>query len=343
VAWATAIVVLPAPLPARIMLVAPLVVIPQLLGVLPARRWIHQAGPWAALVAAVPLVVAYWLPAGPATGVLAVPWLALSAVAGAAGLADAVARLRQGRVLSAVPELGVDAALGFWAVGAASVVIDRLALPAPFPPVIVLLTATHFHLAGTGLVAIAALLAMSRPPVATPVLGLMAGIPVTALGFVLPSAAVGALGAALVGSSGIGVALALLAAGGPPVTRLARRAAGMALLVGMPLGIGWSVAGLLGIGFLDLDAMVRTHGILNAFAVVAAVATWTREPSALPARDRLRVDPAGGRRPAAAPAPLHGVPKRAGSSSAGIDGARPRTRSATRRADAGPVEIPHGP
>jgi hypothetical protein len=111
----------------------------------------------------------------------------------------------------------------------------------------------------------------------------------------------------------------------------------------MPLGFGWSVAGLLGIGFLDLDAMVRTHGVLNAFAVVTAVATWTREPSALPARVALRVDPAGGRGPAAEPPLPHGAPKRAGSSSAGIDGARPRTRSATSRAEAGPVEIPHGP
>jgi hypothetical protein len=290
VAWAAAIVVLPAPLPARIMLVAPLVVIPRLLGVLPARRWIHRAGPWAATVAAVPLVIAYWLPASPAAGVLAAPWLALSAVAGAAGLADAVARLRQGRILRAVPELGVDAASGFWAVGAGSVVIDRLGLPTPYPPVIVLLTATHFHLAGTGLVAIAALLAMTRPAVAAAVIGLVAGIPVTALGFVLPSAAVGALGALLVGSSGIGVALALLTAAGPQVTRRARRAAGIALLVGMPLGIGWSVAGLLGVGFLDLDAMVRTHGVLNAFAVVATVATWTGEPWAPPAPDRLRVD-----------------------------------------------------
>ncbi|OGO58061.1 MAG: hypothetical protein A2V85_13080 [Chloroflexi bacterium RBG_16_72_14] len=277
-AWAAALVALPAPLPARIMLVAPLVVIPRLLVVLPRRRWIDRAGPWAVLAAAAPLVIAFWLPAGPAAVALAVPWLALSAVAGAGGLADALARLRQGRIFRAVPELGVDAALGFWVVGAGSVVIDRLGLPAPFPPVIVLLTATHFHLAGTGLVAIAALLAMTRPTVVVAVIGLVAGIPVTALGFVLPSTAVGAMGAALVGSSGIGVALALLAAGGPPVTRRARRAAGIALLAGMPLGIGWSIAILAGVGFLDLDAMVRTHGALNAFAVVAAVATWTPEP-----------------------------------------------------------------
>ena len=292
VAWAAAIVVLPAPLPARIMLVAPLVVIPRLLEVLPARRWIRRAGPWGATAAAAALVIAYWLPAGPAAGVLAVPWLTLSALAGAAGLADAVARLRQWRILRAAPELGVDAALCFWAVGAASVVIDRLGLPTPFSPVIVLLTATHFHLAGIGLVAIAALLAMTRPIVAAAIVGLVAGIPVTALGFVLPNAAVGALGASLVGCSGIGVALALLTAGGPPVTRAARRAAGIALLVGMPLGIGWSVAGLLGIGFIDLDAMVRTHGALNAFAIVAAAVTWTRESCAPPARNRLRVDPA---------------------------------------------------
>ncbi|MEW6226080.1 MAG: YndJ family transporter, partial [Chloroflexota bacterium] len=229
-----------------------------------------------ALAAAAPLPAACSLVPGPMAGALAIPWLALSVVAGFAAGADALARLKQGGRLRAVPELGVDAALGFWTVGAAAMAAERLGLPAPFPPVIVLLTATHFHLAGAGLVAIAALLAMTRPVVAAAVIGLVAGIPVTALGFVLPSAAVGALGAALVGSSGIGVALALLTAGGPSVARLARRAAGTALLVGMPLGIGWSVAGLLGVGFLDIDTMVRTHGVLNAFAVVT-VATWTRD------------------------------------------------------------------
>ena len=226
VAWAATLVVLPAPLPARVMLVAPLVVIPRLLSLLPRRPWLGRFGPWTALAAAAPLPAACSLVPGPVAGALAIPWLALSVVAVFAAGADALARLRQGGSLRAVPELGVDAALGFWTVGAAAMAWERLGLPAPFPPVIVLLTATHFHLAGAGLVAIAALLAMTRPLVAAAVIGLVAGIPVTALGFVLPSAAVGALGAALVGSSGIGVALALLTAGGPPVARLARRAAG---------------------------------------------------------------------------------------------------------------------
>jgi hypothetical protein len=36
----------------------------------------------------------------------------------------------------------------------------------------------------------------------------------------------------------------------------------------MPMGIAWSVAIALGTSFLDLDRMVRTHGELNALAVV---------------------------------------------------------------------------
>ena len=55
------------------------------------------------------------------------------------------------------------------------------------------------------------------------------------------------------------------------------------------------------------------------------------------ARARRRGDPAPHRQPDG------GAPNRAGSSSAGITGSRPRIRSAASRAEAGPVEIPHDP
>jgi hypothetical protein len=161
-------------------------------------------------------------------------------------------------------------ALGFWAVGALFIVIDRLGIDAGFPPVIVLLTATHFHFAGFGLLATASLLATARPWLRVAVLGLIVGIPLTALGFVLAANPINALGALLVGTSGIGVGIGLLS--GRVIGRAdwVSRAAGLALLIGMPMGIAWSLSILTGVAFVDLDTMIRTHGALNATAVLLA-------------------------------------------------------------------------
>ena len=94
-----------------------------------------------------------------------------------------------------IPDLGLDAALAFWAVGAIFVLVDRLGIATPFPTVIVLLTATHFHFAGLGLLGLASLLARSRPGSRVSVVGLIAGIPLTALGFVSRPTCVNSLGA----------------------------------------------------------------------------------------------------------------------------------------------------
>jgi hypothetical protein len=173
-----------------------------------------------------------------------------------------------------LPDLGVDVALGFWAVGAVFTTVDRSGVDAGFSPVIVLLTTTHFHFAGFALLGMASLLAVSRRRLAASVAGLVVGIPLTALGFVMDTDAINALGAILVGSAGIGVGLALLTGPMYAASAWVRRAAGVALLVGMPMGIAWSVAALTDWRFLDLEMMVRTHGALNSTAVLLAVLAY---------------------------------------------------------------------
>ena len=241
VVWLASLALLPAPLAARILLLAPLVIIPRLLALIPDRRWVGGFAGWPAFAAALPLLVAFALPSGPLAAVFVLPWLALAAVGALAavlhGLPHLPAILRPG----AWADLGIDVALGFWAVAAIFTIIDRLGLDTGFSTTIVLLTATHFHFAGFGLLGLASLLARRRPWLRGPVAGLMVGIPLTALGFVLVSDAINAVGALVVGSSGIGVGIGLLTATGPGVSRW-RRAAGVALLVGMPMGIAWSVA-----------------------------------------------------------------------------------------------------
>ena len=258
-AWTMALLVLPGSLIARILLLAPLVIAPRLL------RWRG----WPALVAALPLCIAFAVPPGPVAAALSAPWVVLAVAALGATVRDVIPRLRGLLRPTGVPELGSATAVGFLAVGATFLAIDRLGLqPMGFSPVIILLTAVHFHFAGFGLLTVASHLARSRAWTRLPVVGLIAGIPITSLGFVAESLWISALGAVIVGGSGLGVGLGLLGvASGRRFDRVAWRLAGFSLLIAMPLGIAWSVALIFGAALLPLDAMVRTHGVLNALAV----------------------------------------------------------------------------
>jgi hypothetical protein len=274
VTWVAALVLVPAPLAARILLLVPLVVVPRLIPLLPPRSWIGGMGGWPGFLAALPLIVAFSLTPGPLAAAFVIPWLAFALVGAAAAIRHGLAHLPSILGPRNLPDLGVDVALAFWAVAATFAFVDRLGIDTGFSPVIVLLTATHFHFAGFGLLALASLLAASRPWLRVSVLGLIVGIPITALGFVLMSDPINAVGALVVGSSGILVGIALLTGRVTVQTDWLSRAAGLALLVGMPMGIAWSLAILTGQSFLDLDSMVRTHGALNALAVLLAVVAY---------------------------------------------------------------------
>jgi hypothetical protein len=272
--WALALLFLPAPIAARILLLAPLVIVPRLLGLIPARPWVCRLAGWPTLMAAIPLMLAFALPAGPLAGALVMPWSAVAVgcalVAVLHGLANLPSILRPLQL----PDLGLDVALGFLAVAATFTLVDRFGIQTSFSTAIVLLTATHFHFAGFGLLGLASLMARSRPWLRVSLIGLVTGIPLTALGFVLASNAINALGALFVGLSGLGVGVALLTPPSSGRERWPSLLAGAALLVGMPMGVAWSVAILSGQTFLDLDTMIRTHGALNAAAVLLGVAFY---------------------------------------------------------------------
>ena len=273
-AWVASLVLVPAPLAARILLLAPIVIVPRLLPLLPPRAWVGRLGGWVVLSAALPLILAFSLPAGPVAAAFAVPWLALALIGVAAAIRHGLSELPSILAPRRLDDLGIDVALGFWGVGAGFLLLDRLGLDTGFAPVIVLLTAAHFHFAGFGLLTVASLLAASRPWLRAPVAGLCIGIPLTAAGFVLASDPISAVGALVVGSSGIAVGIALLAGTIPSRVGGLARLAGLALLVGMPMGIAWSLAILTGRSFVELDTMVRTHGAINATAVLLAVIAY---------------------------------------------------------------------
>jgi hypothetical protein len=279
-AWLAALA-LPMPATLRILLLGPLVLAPSLLRQLPGRDlWAgigtHRLAP-VALLAALPLVPAATLAPGLAAAVLATPWLALSLACAIAGLTDAV---RRGRViLRSAADVATDAALALLAVGSTFLVLDRLGVPPlALSEAIVTLTAVHFHFAAFGLLGVAGLLAAedASPWPAAAIAGLLAGIPLTALGFTLDDPRVGAAGAVLVAAGGLTLA-ARLAVGirtGDRSLVVTRVLPAGALAAGMVLAPVWAWSTVTGFATLDLDTMVRTHGVLNAAAVLILAAGW---------------------------------------------------------------------
>jgi len=273
-AWVVALAAVPAPLSARISLGVPLVLVPLLMG---AGRpaWATPMRPLLVLIAALPLVIAFWLPVGTLAAVAALPWMALTAAGAAAAIWHGVPLIRHLFHPRNAELLGRHVALGFLAVGATFLVADRLGLrPLGFSPTIVLLTAAHFGFAGFGLLWLACDEARRRPGVRAAVAGIVLGMPVTALAFILASDQLNAIGALIVGAAGITVGIALVRRG-IATRRLATAVAGAALVIGPAMGVAWSFSLLLKFSFIDLDAMVRTHGVLNAAGVlVAGYAAW---------------------------------------------------------------------
>lgn len=87
------------------------------------------------------------LPVGsPLSMVLVVPWLGVTGALAVVGLWRAVAR-----GVGPIPDLAVDAALLYLPVGAVALLLHRAGISLQFQPIIVLLTAVHYHYAGFAL------------------------------------------------------------------------------------------------------------------------------------------------------------------------------------------------
>ena len=276
-AWLVGLILLPAPLAARILLVAPLVVVPRLLDTIAGHGLafglsIDRLSRWPALLAALPLLPAFALPHGAVAGVLTLPWLAVTWLAMMAALVHALRQLPSLLRPTHAADLAFDVALGYLAVGALFLSADRLGLrPLDFPAPIILLTAVHFHFAGFGVVVIAASVAASGGAAArVAALAVVLGMPLTAAGFTFDAPAVNVVGSLVVGVGAVLVAVSLLlrVAEGRAVHRATEGLAGIALLAGVPLGIAWAFADAAGSRFTDIDWMVRVHGSLNAGGVV---------------------------------------------------------------------------
>ena len=264
------LVVIPAPLAARILLIAPLLIVPSLLHLatpaLPRIGPVNMLAGWPALLAASPLVIAFSLSPGPTALALTLPWLALASTVAFAAVFDGLPRLRGPWHRGTVVDLVGDAALAFLAVGALFLLFDRRGLaPLGFAPSIVLVTAIHFHFAGFALLLVGTDLArrLESRGLAIAALGLAIGMPITAAAFLIDSSVVNAAGAALVVAGALGVASGLIR-----LRRAPLMAAGLILLLGVPFGLAWAAAPLLDTPFLEFDLMIRVHGALNTTGLV---------------------------------------------------------------------------
>jgi hypothetical protein len=172
-------------------------------------------------------------------------------------------------------------------VGSAWAVLDRWGVrPLGFEPVIVLLTAIHFHYAGVVLPLITGLVARQIGGRGTRIaaVGVLAGVPLVAVGITSSQlqlrVALEGTAAWVLGLSGMAIGcqqlrLALVRAWPRPV-RFLWTVAGISLIAGMVLAILYGSRHYLPIAGLDIPWMRAVHGTANAlgFALVGLIG-WT--------------------------------------------------------------------
>ena len=229
-------------------------------------------GTW--LLPGLALGVGFWLPPSWLAGLLALPWLALGL---GALLRHAQLRNHEGRFFTA--------ALLFWNVAGAWAIAHALGWnPLGFAPIIVLLTAAHFHYTGFLLLLLLALAYRDAPTPWLKALGYftVASIAAVALAITLTQLSGWAGGEAL---SGAAMALAGSLAAGlywqrshqrPAFTRWCWRLGSLLLLGGMALALGYALRAVVPIPGLDIPNMYAWHGTGNVVGLGLLVVGWGR-------------------------------------------------------------------
>jgi hypothetical protein len=280
------------PWPEALVALAALVHVPLGLGLLPqsgridlldyVRRW--------QLPAALVLLAAHSVEPGLGAFLLALPWLAFTLAA-----ALCAAQRRWARGFGSAAELTIDAGWLFLAVGGVWSVIARGGIrPLGFDPLIVRLTAVHFHYAGFALPILTGLsyrhIPCARLPVrrlapqdadATMIVvgreigpmgraataGVIAGVPLVAAGITLASvtlelAATAVLTTASLLTAAMQVRQAVAARRAAPLWLLL--ASSVALLGGMILAMAYALGRYFGTPWIEIPEMIVSHGLLNA-------------------------------------------------------------------------------
>ncbi len=235
-------------------------------------------------VGAVLAVVAFLLPIGLPAAVLASAWLVVCVIAGLGALAYLV----QGRSLHPV-RLATAAAVGFMAFGAIWLVLSRAGVaPIGLSPIIVEMTAVHFHFTGFAATLMAALLltrlrqdrGIARRIAIAASLLLVLGSPVLATGWATPVRVLQVAGAILVATGVVATAIVFFFRSASLVettpARVLLRLSALAPLLPMVLAVEYSAGHVFGFPTLDIQGMALIHGDLNAlgFSLLGMVA-WS--------------------------------------------------------------------
>ncbi len=249
-----------------LLLFAPLVLMPLWWGE-PAGLWRRKLEEAAAIV----LAGSFLREPGMEAALFAVPWLIVRLLA----LWELMREWRKSG-LPGLAQLCEDAAVVFPTIGAAWLVAQRAHwTPWGFDPLIVLLTAAHFHHAGFTLPLIAGLHAKSRPGWLTyaSCVAILAGVPLVAAGIT------GTHFGVLTLVEPVGVAVLVVGALGVAVSQILRGirtdligwrpaalvVSGLSLAVAMLLGLGFGLRTVLPNLALTMPQMWMIHGTLNVF------------------------------------------------------------------------------
>jgi uncharacterized membrane protein (Fun14 family) len=240
--------------------------------------------------AALLLGAALFLPQGLVAAGLSFPWLLLTGAVALLGAWLGAWRLRR-RGTGDLIEVCLAAASIYLFVGGLWAMADRLGLrPLAFDPAIVLLTAVHFHYAGfilplvTGL----AIRRARRGPVALAGVGVIAGVPLVAVGITTTHLALGSLiecwAAWLLAVAATATAALHIRLARQPVWPRAVRGlwalSALSLTAGMVLAALYGSRSFLPWYGLDIPWMRALHGTANALGFgLAGLVAWTLAPT----------------------------------------------------------------
>jgi hypothetical protein len=286
--------------PAALFVLSPLVLVPLLLTVIfddeEDNRPLIRALCFAQLPCAMLLPVSLSMKPGAFALLASLPWTGWTALAALEGGRRMLAMLRRSGLRGLYDsELAIAAGLAFPIIGSGWLLCDRLALqPLGFSPLIVLLTAAHFHHAGLTLPISAGLLGRSFGAESTTGAGIepwrmtavtvVIAVPLVALGITF-SPWLELLAAWITAASGIVVAIGLLrrANGLPLIPAMLSALAGAALLAGMSFAASYAIGEYVGTPWPDITSMIRLHGAINAlgFGLLGAWA-WHLTPPPMP-------------------------------------------------------------